>query len=59
MLDPDHPILIAHSVDTVLDAWILSGAGNPVRDVMIAGNWVLRDRMHENEASIWPITAGL
>ena len=52
MLDPDHPILIAHSVDTVLDAWILSGTGNPVRDVMMAGNWVLRDRKHENEASI-------
>lgn len=47
VLDPLHPTLLGHDRTTVLDAWLLSGGGTtPVRDVMIGGTWVLRDRQH-------------
>ncbi len=52
LLDADDPILIGHGPDTVLDAWILSGTTNPVRDVMVAGNWIVRNGRHAQEESI-------
>lgn len=52
MLDADSPVLLGHTTQTVLDAWILGGTRNPVRDVMVAGNWVIRDGRHADEAKI-------
>ncbi len=52
LLDTGDPILIGHGPDTVLDAWILSGTTNPVRDVMVSGKWIVRDRRHPEEESI-------
>lgn len=52
MLDPDAHVLLGHGPNTVLDAWILGGTDNPVRDVMIAGRWVIRDRHHAREHDI-------
>lgn len=52
MLDPDSPPLLGHGPDTVLDAWILGGPQNPVRDVMVAGKWVIRDGHHAREGAI-------
>jgi formimidoylglutamate deiminase len=52
MLDPDSNPLLGHGTETVLDAWLLSGTQNPVRDVMVAGKWVIRDRHHPQEAAV-------
>lgn len=52
MLDPDSNPLLGHGPNTALDGWILGGTQNPVRDVMIAGNWAIRDRLHPREAAI-------
>lgn len=37
---------------TALDAWILGGTENPVRDVMVGGNWVVRAGRHAQEGAI-------
>ena len=52
VLDADDPILVGHGPTTVLDAWILSNVTNPVRDVMIAGDWVIQNRRHAHEDAI-------
>ena len=52
MLDADSPVLLGHTTQTVLDAWILGGTRNPVRDVMVAGRWVIRDGRHPDEDRI-------
>ncbi|WP_347312829.1 formimidoylglutamate deiminase [Defluviimonas sp. SAOS-178_SWC] len=52
MLDPESHVLLGHGPDTVLDAWLLGGTQNPVRDVMIGGRWVIRDGRHPEEEAI-------
>jgi formimidoylglutamate deiminase len=52
VLDPENPTTVAHHTDTILDAWILSGTSNPVRDVMIAGRWIVQDGKHAHEREI-------
>lgn len=52
MLDADSPTLLAHTPKTALDAWILSGTSNPVRDVMVGGRWVVRDGRHAREGAV-------
>lgn len=60
MLDADSHGLLGHGPQTVLDAWILGGTQNPVRDVMVAGKWVIRDGHHplaEDIRETWKRTA--
>src|SRR5690606_36250677 len=60
LLDPDRHVLLGHGAQSVLDAWILGGTQNPVRDVMVAGNWVIRDGHHPEAEAIraeWKRTA--
>ncbi|MEE9218292.1 MAG: formimidoylglutamate deiminase [Acidobacteriota bacterium] len=52
VLDAENPTLIGHGPATVLDAWILSGTTNPVRDVMAAGRWMVRNSRHAQEEAI-------
>ena len=52
MLDAGSPVLLGHGPGTALDAWILGGTRNPVRDVMVAGRWVIRDGRHADEERI-------
>jgi formimidoylglutamate deiminase len=52
VLDGDHPILAGRHGDAVLDAFIFSGNETPVRDVMVGGDWVVRDRAHRDEQAI-------
>ncbi|MCJ9427809.1 formimidoylglutamate deiminase [Kordiimonas marina] len=40
-----------HGAHTV-DAFVFAGQPSPVRDVMVAGNWVIEDGAHKNEAEI-------
>jgi formimidoylglutamate deiminase len=30
----------------LIDSWLFSGNSTPVRDVMVSGTWVVRDRCH-------------
>ena len=53
VLDPNHPSLAGHTAATVLDAWLFTGDSTLVRDVMVAGRWIIQDRRHPQEAAIW------
>ena len=46
VLDPDAPCLAGHGLDTVLDAWLLSGVQDAVQRVMAAGRWVVEHGRH-------------
>ncbi|WP_428262417.1 formimidoylglutamate deiminase [Haliangium sp.] len=46
VLDDDHPALIARRGDLLLDALVFAASTSPVRDVMVGGAWVIRDRQH-------------
>jgi formimidoylglutamate deiminase len=46
VLDREHPRLYGHRAETALDAWIFGAAEGAVRDVMVAGRWLVRDRRH-------------
>ena len=52
MLDSNCNALLGHGPQTALDGWILGGTQNPVRDVMVAGKWLIQDRTHPQEAQI-------
>jgi formimidoylglutamate deiminase len=49
VLDPDHPALYGRQGDTLLDSWIFSGNANPVRDVIVGGQFVVQDGVHPHE----------
>ncbi|HEV2108777.1 MAG TPA: formimidoylglutamate deiminase [Thermomicrobiales bacterium] len=51
-LDPDAIPLIGHRPETALDGWIFGGGGPVVRNVMVAGNWVVRDGRHPRERDV-------
>ncbi|MGF7177689.1 formimidoylglutamate deiminase [Azospirillum doebereinerae] len=52
VLDTRHPLLAARSGDAWLDGWIFAGNANLVRDVIVAGRVVVRDRRHPQENAI-------
>jgi formimidoylglutamate deiminase len=52
VLDPENPALYGKSGDTLLDAMIFATNDNPVKDVMVGGRWVIRDRSHPAEIEI-------
>jgi formimidoylglutamate deiminase len=49
VLDTNDPALAAQAIDDVLDAAIFGPSRMPVRDVMVAGRWVVREGRHGNE----------
>lgn len=52
VLDPDHPALVGRDGAALIDGWIYGGNDSPVRDVMAAGKWVIRDGAHVRGAEI-------
>ena len=46
VLDPDHPVLAGRPAERILDAYVFSSHGRPVRDVMVGGRWVVRQGRH-------------
>ena len=52
VLDPECPALAVGRPETLLDAVVFSGNRNPVKDVMVGGRWVVRDRRHEAEDAV-------
>jgi formimidoylglutamate deiminase len=52
VLDTAHPSLIGRTGEALLDAWVFSSSDTPVRDVMVAGEWVVHDRQHVRQDAI-------
>jgi formimidoylglutamate deiminase len=52
VLDDDAPTLAARDSDSLIDSFIFSGNVNLVRDVMVAGEWVVRGGRHRDEERI-------
>lgn len=52
VLDDGHPSLIGRSRDQALDTWIFSGGNASVKDVIVGGRHVVRDRHHFDEEAI-------
>jgi len=52
VLDAGHPVIAGRDGDAVLDSLVFAGHGNPVRDVMVGGEWRIRDGRHIQEEMI-------
>jgi formimidoylglutamate deiminase len=46
VLDPSHPAMAGAAGDAALDRLLFAGANQAIRDVMVAGHWVVKDRRH-------------
>ena len=49
VLDAEHPSLIGREQDAALDTWIFSGGNSCVKDVIVGGRHVIKDRHHPHE----------
>jgi formimidoylglutamate deiminase len=52
VLDDAHPSLIGRAGDDALDTWIFSGGNTCVKDMIVGGQHVIKDRHHANEEEI-------
>ncbi len=48
VLDDEHPALLAHETDTLLDALVFSAQGGPIDRVMVHGEWHVAGGRHCN-----------
>jgi formimidoylglutamate deiminase len=46
VLDAERPDLASRGGDAIANAFVFSGATDLVRDVMVGGRWVVRERHH-------------
>lgn len=51
VLDGNDPYLATAQGDAVLNRWLFAGGNHQVRDVMVAGRWVVREGQHAAQAS--------
>jgi formimidoylglutamate deiminase len=51
-LDDTHPLLLGRREDALLDAWVFSGQGNPVRSVACGGRMVVEAGRHVRAMAI-------
>jgi formimidoylglutamate deiminase len=49
VLDHEHPSMAGAGAATALDHLIFAGASAAIRDVMVAGRWVVKDGRHAAE----------
>jgi formimidoylglutamate deiminase len=59
VLDAAHPSMVGAVPDTALDHLLFAGGDAAIRDVMVAGRWVIKDRRHAADESLRPRFAGL
>jgi formimidoylglutamate deiminase len=59
VLDASHPSLAGAAADTALDHLLFAGAEAAIRDVAVAGRWVIKERRHAAEDELRPRFAGL
>lgn len=54
VLDAAHPTMAGAAEDTALDHLLFAGGDAAIRDVMVAGRWVIKNRRHEVDADLHP-----
>jgi formimidoylglutamate deiminase len=59
VLDAAHPSMAGATADTALDHLVFAGGDAAIRDVMVAGRWVIKNRRHPAEDELAPRFAGL
>jgi formimidoylglutamate deiminase len=59
VLDPAHPSMAGAGAEKALDHLIFAGASGAIRDVMVAGRWVIRDHRHAEQSAIGEAFADL
>lgn len=59
VLDAAHPSMVGATTDAALDHLLFAGGDAAIRDVMVAGRWVIKDRRHAAEDELRPRFAGL
>jgi formimidoylglutamate deiminase len=59
VLDAEHPSMAGAAPDAALDHLLFAGGEAAIRDVMVAGRWVIKDRHHPGEDELRPRFAGL
>ena len=59
VLDAAHPSMAGAAADTAFDHLLFAGGDAAIRDVMVAGRWVIKDRRHAAEDELRPRFAGL
>ncbi|MDA8484571.1 formimidoylglutamate deiminase [Pseudomonas resinovorans] len=59
VLDGNDPYLATAEGDALLNRWLFAGGDRQVRDVMVAGKWVVRDGRHAAEAETAKAFAGV
>jgi formimidoylglutamate deiminase len=59
VLDPEHPSMAGAAPDSALDHLMFAGGDAAIRDVMVAGRWVVKDGRHAAEAEMRPRFTGL
>jgi formimidoylglutamate deiminase len=59
VLDARHPSLVGAAPDTSLDHVLFAGGDAAIRDVMVAGRWVIKNRHHAAEDELRPRFAEL
>jgi formimidoylglutamate deiminase len=52
VLDPAHPSMAGAALDAALDHLVFAGGSAAIRDVMVAGRWVVKNRHHAAEAAL-------
>ena len=52
VLDDQHPSLYGKKTSDLIDSWIFACNENPVKDVMVNGQWRVRNGCHEQQESI-------
>ena len=52
VLDGDNPFIAAATGDQLLGRWLFALGSEAIRDVMAAGQWVVREGRHRNEEEI-------
>jgi len=59
VLDGAHPSMAGSVPDNALDHLVFAGGSAAIRDVMVAGRWVVKDRRHAAEPVLQPRFADL
>jgi formimidoylglutamate deiminase len=52
VLDNTHPSMVGATAQTALDHLLFAGASAAIRDVMVAGRWVIKDGRHAAEEDL-------
>lgn len=54
VLDPTHPAMAGSGAQSALDHLLFAGGTAAIRDCMVAGRWVIKDRCHALESALRP-----